>query len=142
MAHSLELRVPFLDRVVWDAASRIPVDMSLDAHTTKRVLRAAAADVLPPDVCALPKLGFPVPVRTWINGSWGLALRDELAGEDFGGVVDPAAVVRLVDDHRAGTADHSRVLWALMILGRWQRQFSTRTLRRLPPRPPHAYTAG
>jgi asparagine synthase (glutamine-hydrolysing) len=142
MAHSLELRVPFLDRVVWDAASRIPVDMSLDAHTTKRVLRAAAADVLPPDVCALPKLGFPVPVRTWINGSWGLALRDELAGEDLGGVVDPAAVVHLVDEHRAGTADHSRVLWALMILGRWHRQFSTRTLRRLPPRPPHAYTAG
>ena len=142
MAHSLELRVPFLDRVVWDAASRIPVDMSLDANTTKRVLRAAAADVLPPDVCALPKLGFPVPVRTWIRGPWGLGLRDELAGEDFGGVVDPAGVVGLWDEHRAGSADHSRVLWALMILGRWHRQFSSRTLRRLPPRPPHAYTAG
>jgi asparagine synthase (glutamine-hydrolysing) len=139
MAHSLELRVPFLDRVVWDAASRIPVGMQLDAHTTKKVLRAAAADVLPPDVCALPKLGFPVPVRTWMRGPWGASLRDELAGDDLGGVVDPTAVVAMLDEHRAGTADHSRVLWALMILGRWNRQFCSRTLARLAPRPPHDF---
>jgi len=136
MAHSLELRVPFLDREVWAAASRIPVGAQIDAHTTKKVLRAAAADVLPPDVCALPKLGFPVPVRNWINGPWGLELRDELASVDLAGVVDPRAAVTLVDQHRNGTADHSRVLWALMILGRWERRFSTRSLARLTPRPP------
>jgi asparagine synthase (glutamine-hydrolysing) len=140
MAHSLELRVPFLDAVVWEAASRIPVAAQLDAHTTKRVLRAAAADVLPPEVCALPKLGFPVPVRTWLSGPWGLGVRDELASADLGGVVNPAAAVALLDDHRAGTADHSRVLWALMILNRWHEQFRTNTLHRVPPRPPHPPT--
>lgn len=136
MAHSLELRVPFLDREVWAAARRIPVDLQVDAHTTKKVLRAAAADVLPPDVCALPKLGFPVPVRNWIRGPWGVSLRDELASRDLGGVVDPNAVVAMVDSHRDGTADHSRVLWALMIVGRWEQQFSDATLARLTPRPP------
>jgi asparagine synthase (glutamine-hydrolysing) len=137
MAHSLELRVPFLDAVVWDAASRIPVDAQLDAHTTKRVLRAAAADVLPPEVCALPKLGFPVPVRTWLSGPWGESLRAELETYDLGGVVDTSAVVGLLDAHRSGGADHSRLLWALMILGRWNDQFSGRRLRRVPPRPSH-----
>ena len=142
MAHSLELRVPFLDRVVWDAASRIPVDLQLDAHTTKRVLRAAASDVLPPEVYNLPKLGFPVPVRTWLSGPWGEGLRDELAGYDLGGVVDTRAVVGLLDRHRSGAADHSRLLWALMILGRWNDQFSRRCLSRVPPRASHLASPG
>lgn len=140
MAHSLELRVPFLDRVVWDAASRIPVDMQLDAHTTKKVLRAAAGDVLPPDVCALPKLGFPVPVRNWMRGPWGAQLRDELGSADLGGVIDPTAVVGMLDAHRSGAADHSRVLWAVMILTRWNTQFSSRSLQRLTPRPPQVFS--
>jgi asparagine synthase (glutamine-hydrolysing) len=140
MAHSLELRVPFLDTVVWKAASRIPVGMQLDAHQTKKVLRAAAASVLPADVCALPKLGFPVPVRTWLRSDWGLGVREELAASDLDGVLDTASVLRLVDQHRSGAADHSRVVWSLMILTRWQRQFSTNTLQRLPARPPKQFS--
>jgi asparagine synthase (glutamine-hydrolysing) len=140
MAHSLELRVPFLDTVVWGAASRIPVDVQLDASHTKKVLRAAAASVLPADVCALPKLGFPVPVRTWLRSDWGLQVRDELAANDLGGVLDTPSVLHLMDQHRSGAADHSRVLWSLMILTRWQHQFSTGTLQRLPVRPPKQFS--
>ena len=141
MAHSLELRVPFLDREVWRAASRIPAGTQLDATTTKKVLRAAAANVLPPDVCALPKLGFPVPVATWLRSDWGLGVRDELGSADLAGVIDPGAVVALVDRHRAGTADHGRLVWALMILARWHDQFSSRRFDRVPVRAPRTFTA-
>ena len=67
MAHSLELRVPFLDREVFALARRLPPDAKADARQTKKALRAAAARHLPLPSAQRKKRGFPVPVRDWLR---------------------------------------------------------------------------
>ena len=67
MAHSLELRVPYLDREVWALAAALPAAAKADARTTKIALRRAAARTLPAASAARKKLGFPVPVRDWLR---------------------------------------------------------------------------
>ncbi|MCQ2749073.1 MAG: asparagine synthase C-terminal domain-containing protein [Clostridia bacterium] len=68
MSNSLELRVPFLDREVFEVASRINPKWSLKGNTTKRVLRKAARGIIPDFVLDRPKLGFPVPMGDWLRG--------------------------------------------------------------------------
>ena len=72
MAHGVELRVPFLDRGVLAAAAGLTPGEKVAPHTTKVALRGAVADLLPAEVVARAKLGFPVPIGRW--------LRDELFG--------------------------------------------------------------
>ncbi|MCQ2457036.1 MAG: asparagine synthase (glutamine-hydrolyzing), partial [Clostridia bacterium] len=63
MAHSLELRVPYLDREVMAEAARIPTEFKIDGTNTKSVLRAASAKTLPAEWANRKKMGFPVPIR-------------------------------------------------------------------------------
>jgi asparagine synthase (glutamine-hydrolysing) len=67
MAHSLELRVPFLDPLVFEAARDLPRREKLHAGTTKYALRQALAGIVPEPVRTRPKLGFPVPLRRWLR---------------------------------------------------------------------------
>jgi len=67
MAHSLELRVPFLDREVFAVASRVPVKHRIAGGTTKYAMRLAARRHMPEESTARPKLGFPVPIRIWLR---------------------------------------------------------------------------
>ena len=67
MAHSLELRVPFLDREVFALAAALPAAAKANARFTKIALRQAAARRLPAANAARKKLGFPVPVRDWLR---------------------------------------------------------------------------
>src|SRR5690606_304012 len=67
MAHSLELRVPFLDKEVFKVASRIPTSLKTAEGTTKYVLRKAAEGIIPEHVLNRKKLGFPVPIRHWLK---------------------------------------------------------------------------
>ena len=67
MAHSLELRVPFLDKEVFALAAALPAAAKANARMTKIALRQAAARTLPPASAARKKLGFPVPVRDWLR---------------------------------------------------------------------------
>lgn len=67
MAHSLELRVPFLDKIVFEVASKIVTDQKIANNTTKYVLRKAAVGIVPDHVVNRKKLGFPVPIRHWLK---------------------------------------------------------------------------
>ena len=67
MAHSLELRVPYLDKEVFALAAALPATAKANARMTKIALRQAAARTLPPSAAARKKLGFPVPVRDWLR---------------------------------------------------------------------------
>jgi hypothetical protein len=67
MAHSLELRVPFLDRDVFAVARRIPVKHRIGGGTTKYAMRLAAKRHIPAAAAEKPKLGFPVPIRVWLR---------------------------------------------------------------------------
>jgi asparagine synthase (glutamine-hydrolysing) len=125
MSMSIESRVPFLDHVLVEFAARLPHRLKLSGLTTKRVLREAVQGLVPPAILARPKMGFPVPFSGWMRGAWnGLArevLLDRRTRER--GLINPAAVGRLIDDHRDGLQAGGDAIWALMNLELWYRTF-------------------
>jgi asparagine synthase (glutamine-hydrolysing) len=124
--------VPFLDPVVWEVARRIPSRDNLAGATTKAVLRAAVADLLPPSVAQRPKLGFPVPVGRWLRGSHGVGLADRILGSPLGGLLVEPVVDEVIAQHRNGSADHGRSLWSLLVLAVWSDEVQRWTRPRSP----------
>ena len=124
MANSLELRVPFLDPEVFAVASRLPVDAKITRTTTKYALRRALEPIVPPHVLNRPKLGFPVPIRHWLRTGplleWAHEMLNASATDNL---IDASAVRRMLDEHRCGTADHSRRLWTVLIFMLWHAIF-------------------
>lgn len=126
MAHSLEARSPFLDHRVIELASRLPVHWKLRGRVTKRVLRVAFADMLPPGVANRPKMGFGVPLGAWFRGPLHGTARDLLLGQSspIQEYVRASAMVDLLEQNRRGEADHGKRLWALLNMDAWLRRFS------------------
>jgi len=124
MANSLELRVPFLDPEVFAVASKLPVDQKITRATTKFALRKALEPIVPAHVLNRPKLGFPVPIRHWLQAGelmdWAYAT---IAASQAGDLVDLPAVRGMLDEHRRGTSDHSRRLWTVLIFMLWHAIF-------------------
>lgn len=124
MAHSLELRVPYLDREVMREAERIPAEYKLDGRSTKAVLRAASNKTLPDEWANRPKKGFPVPIREWLREDkyYSIvkkAFNSDTAAEYF----DTAKITALLDDHKAGRANNGRKIWTLYTFLTWHEQF-------------------
>ena len=123
MAHSLELRVPFLDREVWALAAALPAAAKADAHTTKIALRRAAARTLPAASAARKKLGFPVPVRDWLRQepytSRVRAVFSRPAAAEF---FDPRALHSMLNQHLHG-GDCWRQIWCVYSFLIWYEQF-------------------
>jgi asparagine synthase (glutamine-hydrolysing) len=121
MAHSLEVRVPFLSHVFADWAATVPVELKLRGGTGKYIVRRAVEPWLPPGVLDRPKQGFAVPLARWVRGDLGRyaesAWRD--AGADRAGVLDPAGVTALFREHREGRADRSQMLYAMAMFALW-----------------------
>ena len=125
MANSLELRVPFLDTEVFEVARTIPADQKVTKQTTKLALRRAMELIVPPHVLHRRKLGFPVPIRHFLaEGSyeWARNIITTAHTEEY---LDPAAVLALLDAHRAGEADHSRRIWTILVFQIWHEIFVT-----------------
>ena len=82
MAHSLELRVPFLDQAVYAAAAGLPTELKLPARgrATKHALREAMRGIVPESVREQRKLGFPTPTRIWLKGAIGDWVAGLMAG--------------------------------------------------------------
>src|SRR5262245_42525886 len=139
MLHSLEGRVPFLDRSMLELTRRIPSHLRLRGMTTKYLLRRAMADRLPTAVVRGKKRGFNVPMPAWLAGSLRDFTRDTLSPQRIRrqGLFRPAAVERLVSDHVARRRDHSRAIWTLLVLSVWQDEI----LRDVPSVPDRAVGA-
>src|SRR4051794_40299668 len=129
MANSLELRVPFLDPEVFAVASKLPFDQKVTRATTKYALRRALEPIVPAHVLNRAKLGFPVPIRHWLRSGelldWAYAT---VAATQTDGLIDVAAVRRMLDEHRTGPADHSRRLWTVLIFMLWHAIFVERSV--------------
>ena len=124
MANSLELRVPFLDPEVFGVASRLPLDEKITRTTTKYALRKALEPIVPAHVLHRPKLGFPVPIRHWLQAGQLLDWAHQmLATSQADELIDIAVVRRMLDEHLAGTSDHSRRLWTVLIFMLWHAIF-------------------
>jgi len=124
MAHSLEGRVPFLDREVFAVASKIPTKYRINKKATKYAFRLAAARHLAPKWAEKRKLGFPVPVRVWLRqddyyGIVKAAFESPAAQEYFN--VD--TLVNLLNTHKASKADNSRKIWVIYMFLLWHREF-------------------
>jgi asparagine synthase (glutamine-hydrolysing) len=124
MAHSLELRVPFLDAEVLNVASRLSRTEKIGAGTTKVALRSAMSEVLPKAAAERAKLGFPVPIGHWLTGdSYGFAeqlLRDAQTDE----WINRDEALRLLDGLRAGEPGVEwRHLWVLIVFSLWHQIF-------------------
>ena len=125
MAHSLELRVPFLDRRVFAAAARIPTVMKLPkgSRTTKLALRQALDGVVPASVVNRRKLGFPTPTGFWLRGSIGEWAADLLDHSQVGDLLDLQYAQRLLGEHRRGDEDHARKIWTVVMFCLWHELF-------------------
>jgi len=123
MAHSLEVRVPYLDREVFDVAARLPLSLRVGGGLTKVALRRAAALVLPEAVAMRPKLGFPVPFRSWLGGPVAGQVRELFADSDDP-MLDRRALLRLLD--QAGPMQEQQV-WAVMTYLLWRQEQHART---------------
>jgi asparagine synthase (glutamine-hydrolysing) len=121
MAHSLEIRCPFLDRRVVELAFRIPSRRHQQGTTGKVLLRKLAARRLPAALVNLPKKGFTVPIGEWIATRYASRYRDEVLSPAarVRSLLDVSCLDRWFEEHRTGTADHSYVLWASWVLERW-----------------------
>jgi asparagine synthase (glutamine-hydrolysing) len=134
MAHSLELRVPYLDTAVYAAAAGLPTDLKLPAHqrTTKAALREAMRGIVPESVRDRPKLGFPTPTRVWLKGAIGDWIGGLLADSRAGHLIDLGYALRLLADHRNGVADNSRKVWAVAMFCLWHAIEIERTINPAP----------
>ncbi|NJC70617.1 asparagine synthase (glutamine-hydrolyzing) [Planosporangium thailandense] len=130
MAHSLEVRVPFLTQEMFAVAASVPTELKLPPRSTvtKYALRRALADVVPPHIVSRPKLGFPTPIRVWLRSEmydWAL---DILGGSGADALLDLNYARWLLEEHRRGAADHSRKLWTVLIFCLWYDMFLGRPL--------------
>jgi len=128
MAHSLEVRVPFLDVDLVTHAFSLRSDYKLRGRQTKIILREALRRDLPESILRRKKAGFAMPVAAWLQQdlkSWALDLSQSSLVASTG-ILDPAAVRRMTEEHLSGQSDHRRSLWAVLsLLAWWQTSRST-----------------
>ena len=119
MAHSLESRVPFLDRRVFDVAATIPTPLKANESQTKLTLREASERAIPKDWAQKEKLGFPVPVVNWLREDrYYNQVKEWFTGDIAREFFNTDELVRLLDEHKAG-ADRSRKIWIVYMFLMW-----------------------
>ena len=125
MAHSLEVRSPFLDHEVVEFAASLPLHLKLRGWTQKYLLRRAMRGLLPEAVIRRPKMGFGVPIDHWFRHELREMAYDVLldARAQQRGYFRPEVVRRYLDEHVEGRAHHHPRLWSLLMLEQWHRVF-------------------
>ncbi len=120
MAHSLEVRVPFLDRKVFEVARHIPTKYKIKDSQTKYAMRMAAHRYLPSFVSEKKKLGFPVPIRIWLReDAYYNKVRDAFTSPAAAQYFNTDEIVRLLDRHKEGKEDNSRKIWTIYMFLVW-----------------------
>jgi asparagine synthase (glutamine-hydrolysing) len=125
MAASLEARMPFMDHQLAAFVSSLPDQWRVHGRTTKRILRLAMQRVLPAAILERPKVGFRVPVNEWFRGSMRGYLIEHLTGQgsrtrDY---YHPQVLQRYLDEHMSGQQNHEKLLWSLLNLEVWHREY-------------------
>lgn len=119
MAHSLESRVPFLDRRVFDVSATIPTPLKANESQTKLTLREASERAIPKDWAQKEKLGFPVPVVNWLREDrYYNQVKEWFTGDIAREFFNTDELVRLLNEHKAG-ADRSRKIWIVYMFLMW-----------------------
>ena len=124
MAHSLELRVPFLDKKVMEFAEHVPARFRVNENGNKQVLRHAANRCLPDEWATRPKKGFPVPLKFWLREQKYYDYVKEYftapwASEFF----DTSKLMQMLDDHFEGRALNQRKIYTALTFLIWYKRY-------------------
>lgn len=123
MAHSLELRVPFLDIEVAKLSARIPEIFKYKNGTTKYILRKAFESILPKTTANRKKLGFPTPIKQWLKKQpeqvMNLIKENTYIQEKF----DMTYIEQLENEHISGKKDNARKIYILLMFALWYNTF-------------------
>lgn len=125
MANSLELRVPFLDKEVWNLARTIPSKFKVTKDgRTKVAMREAALKNMPEKVAQRKKLGFPVPTREWLKQEkYYNIVRKEFESDTAKKYFVTEELIKLLDEHFNLKKDNSRKIWTIYVFLIWYKQF-------------------
>ena len=121
MAASCEVRVPFVDTDVFEAAFSLGDSDRIRGRRQKVALRDVARHWLPREIIERPKASFGVPLRAWVNNDLSEMVDDVLLGGELvgSGVLRRAPLARVITEQRSGRRDHSKQVWQLLSLETW-----------------------
>ena len=133
MAHSLESRVPFLDKEVFNVSRTIPTPFKANGEQTKIALREAAERAIPKDWAQKEKLGFPVPMVDWLRQDrYYNQVKEWFTGDIAQQFFNTDELVRLLDEHRY-KIDRSRKIWIVYMFLMWYKiYFVDKTVPKKP----------
>jgi asparagine synthase (glutamine-hydrolysing) len=125
MGVSLEARVPYLDRELVELAFQVPDHLKVSRGHTKVLLKAIAARHVPAHCVYRPKEGFSVPIKNWLRTQFRHLLESLICRErmEQGRVFAWPAIERLKTEHLDGRANHSHILWSLMVFEAWRERW-------------------
>ena len=142
MAHSLEVRPPFLDPRIVDFAASLPADLKIRGFRQKFILRELMRGKLPEAVLRRKKTGFDIPAHDWFRGVLRPLLMDTLTTEaiDATGVFDARGIHSLIADHMERRVNAGYQLWGLLTLFLWMKRWRVEAPKTV--RAPELATAG
>ena len=124
MANSLELRVPFLDREMLKLALQIPSCYRVNRETTKLALRGAAAKQLPEKTAKMRKTGFLTPLNDWLRrDEFYSQVKEKFLSETAKQFFNQKYIMKLLDDHKAGTAHNMKKVWSIYCFILWYEKY-------------------
>ena len=124
MAHSLELRVPYLDKKVWEVARTLDSSLCVDGQETKKAFRASALTHIPMDWAKRKKMGFPVPLRVWLREDKYYNRVKEMFEKDFvSEFFDQAVILKWLEDHKNKVGNYQRKIYTVYAFLLWYEQY-------------------
>ena len=130
MAHSLEVRVPYLDKEVFNVAKTLPTNQRVNKQSTKYAFRKSANRYLDQNAANKKKLGFPVPIRIWLREE-KYYNKVKSAFEDAHEFFDTKELLNVLEQHKSGKADNSRKIWTVYMFLVWHSQYFTQQKNQL-----------
>lgn len=124
MAHSLELRVPFLDKKVMATAATLPAHYRIGANDTKYAMRLAARRALPEASANRKKMGFPVPIRNWMREEkFYQQIKSYFTSKEAEEFFDQNELLALLEAHYTNKANNARKIWTIFMFLVWHRRY-------------------
>lgn len=124
MAHSLELRVPYLDKEVFKVAQVMPSNAKTRNNQTKYLFRKITEKYLPQESASRKKLGFPVPIRVWLKEEpCYLAVKEAFSSDAAREYFCCDKILQLLEEHKKGIRDNSRKIWTVYMFLVWHKVY-------------------
>ena len=122
MFYSLETRVPFLNKDVIDFSNHLPLKFKIRGNNTKWILKELLKKYIPEKYVNRPKMGFSIPLNTWLRGPLKNWSSQNLQFDDDN-LVNQNYINLIMNNHYKGKSDNSSILWNLIVLNLWKKKY-------------------